>query len=71
MLKTLAHNLPPATLSHSTGLTDRDTGAFKGCGFVEFVDPASIDKVAPFNGGMLLGRALRVDYSAPRKPKEW
>jgi len=52
-------------------LTDRDTGAFKGCGFVEFVDPGSIDQVAPLNGSMLLGRALRVDYSAPRKPKEW
>lgn len=63
--------MPAPCPASFAGLTDRDTGAFKGCGFVEFVDPSAIDKVAPLNGSMLLGRALRVDYSAPRKPKEW
>ena len=52
-------------------LTDRDTGDFKGCGFVEFSDPdTSLDKAAAMNGNELMGRAVRLDYAAPRKPRE-
>jgi nucleolin len=47
-------------------LTDRDTGDFKGCGFVEFVDPASVDKAALLNGTQLAGRNVRLDFAKGR-----
>jgi len=53
-------------------LTDRDTNQFKGCGFVEFADPAAaLDKAAKLNGEMLLGRQIRLDFAAPRAPRAW
>jgi nucleolin len=51
-------------------LTDRETGDFKGCGFIEFSDPASVDQAVKKNGEDLMGRNIRIDYSAPRKPRE-
>lgn len=48
-------------------LTDRETGAFRGCGFIEFSDPTAVDKMVEQNGTMLLNRAMRVDYAAGRK----
>jgi len=51
-------------------LSDRDTGDFKGCGFVEFYDAESVDKFVLKNGQDLLGRSIRLDYSAPRAPRE-
>jgi nucleolin len=51
-------------------LTDKDSGDFKGCGFVEFSDPSvSLDKAAKLNGTDCLGRSIRIDYAAPRAPK--
>lgn len=48
-------------------LMDRESGEFKGCGFIEFTDPdASLDKAVALNGTNFLGRNLRVDYSTPR-----
>lgn len=48
-------------------LTDRETGDFRGCGFVEFADPdSSLDKAAKKNGADFLGRTIRLDYAAPR-----
>jgi len=49
-------------------LSDRETGEFKGSGFVEFSDSASTDKAIAFNGQEVLGRAIRIDYSES-KPK--
>jgi len=51
-------------------LTDRDSGDFKGCGFIEFYDAESVDKFILKNGEDVLGRNIRLDYSAPRAPRE-
>lgn len=48
-------------------LTDRETGDFKGCGFVEFYESDSVDKFVLKNGENLMGRPIRVDYSKPRE----
>ena len=47
-------------------LTDRDSGDFKGCGFVEFSDPASVDAAAAKNGETLAGRNVRLDFAKGR-----
>jgi nucleolin len=47
-------------------LTDRDSGDFKGCGFVEFYDSGSVDNFVKKNGKELMGRPIRIDYSKPR-----
>lgn len=51
-------------------LTDRESGDFKGCGFIEFYDGESVKKFVAKNGTDLLGRAVRLDYSAPRPPRD-
>jgi len=51
-------------------VTDRDTGDFKGCGFIEFYDSESVDKFVKKNGEDMLGRNLRLDYAAPKPPRE-
>jgi len=48
---------------------ERD-GQFKGCGFVEFGDTGATDKAVALNGSDLLGRSVRVDYSAPKAPRQ-
>jgi nucleolin len=48
-------------------LTDRDSGDFKGCGFIEFYDEAAVDKFVLKNGVDCMGRPIRLDYSAPKK----
>ena len=51
-------------------LSDKETQAFKGCGFIEFSDPdASLDKAAKLNGKDLLGRSIRLDFAQPRAAK--
>jgi nucleolin len=44
-------------------LSHRDTGDFKGCGFVTFLQGDAVDKAVLLNGSDLLGRAIRIDYS--------
>jgi nucleolin len=51
-------------------LTDRESGDFKGCGFVEFYETESTDKAIALNGQDCLGRSIRLDYAAAKK-KEW
>jgi len=51
-------------------LSDRDTGDFKGCGFVEFWDTKDVDSLVKKNGEELLGRNVRLDYGGARKPRE-
>lgn len=59
-------------ISQIRWLKDRDTQEFKGAGFIEFEDPdSSLDKAVGLNGSDLLGRSIRCDYAAPRKPREY
>jgi len=59
-------------ISQIRWLKDRDTQEFKGAGFIEFEDPSTaLDKAVAKNGSDLLGRSIRCDYAAPRKPREY
>ncbi len=46
---------------------DRETGAFKGFGHVEFVESEATDKAVELAGMDVMGRAIRVDYANDRK----
>jgi nucleolin len=48
-------------------LTNRETGEFKGCGFIEFWETGPVDKVVLKNGEDLLGRQVRIDYAGTKK----
>jgi nucleolin len=48
-------------------LTHMDSGDFKGCGYVEFVDGDVADKAVLLNGSKLLGRPVRIDWEAGGK----
>eukprot|EP01051_Picozoa_sp_SAG22_P011527 SAG22_NODE_1118_length_5518_cov_1.906994_2_plen_309_part_00 len=52
-------------------LTDRESGQFKGCGFIDFEDTAAVDKAAAKNGEYLLGRQCRIDYAQSKKKESW
>eukprot|EP00467_Chlorarachnion_reptans_P015545 CAMPEP_0114519244 /NCGR_PEP_ID=MMETSP0109-20121206/18893_1 /TAXON_ID=29199 /ORGANISM="Chlorarachnion reptans, Strain CCCM449" /LENGTH=398 /DNA_ID=CAMNT_0001699957 /DNA_START=67 /DNA_END=1263 /DNA_ORIENTATION=+ len=48
-------------------LTDRDSGDFKGCGFIDFASVEGVDKfITEKNGSDLMGRTIRIDYAKPR-----
>jgi nucleolin len=49
---------------------ERD-GQFKGCGFLEFSNSDATDKAVALNGSDILGRAVRVDFSAPKPPRQF
>jgi nucleolin len=44
-------------------LTDKDTGDFRGCGFIEFATPADADKAVTLHGKELKGRAVKIDWA--------
>ncbi|CAB9528259.1 Splicing factor 3B subunit 4 [Seminavis robusta] len=44
-------------------LSHKETGDFKGCGFVEFWNSEACDKAATLNGKNLLGRPIRIDWT--------
>ena len=44
-------------------LEDRDTGKFKGCGFITFESPEAAAKAVAMNGTEILGRAVKCDFS--------
>jgi len=48
-------------------LNDRESGKFKGCGFIDFADTESVDEFALKNGQALKGRAIRIDYASPKQ----
>ena len=50
--------------------TDKDTGAPKGFGYVEFSSVEEAQKVfGAMSGATIMGRPIRLDYSTPRPPR--
>jgi nucleolin len=47
-------------------VNDRQSGEFKGCGFVEFTTTEAVDKAIQLNGREIQGRAIRIDYAQNR-----
>jgi nucleolin len=54
------------TISGIRWVSDKNTGDFKGCGFVEFEDTAATDKAIKLNNSSVKGRPIRVDFAADR-----
>ena len=51
-------------------ITDRETGRFRGFGFVEMADDkAARDAIAGLNGSMVGGRPLNVNEAHPREER--
>eukprot|EP00934_Nitzschia_sp_Nitz4_P001649 Nitzschia sp. Nitz4//scaffold3_size479765//397452//398570//NITZ4_000170-RA/size479765-processed-gene-1.490-mRNA-1//1//CDS//3329550968//1649//frame0 len=44
-------------------LHHKDSGDFKGCGYVEFWNTTACEKAATLNGKNLLGRPIRIDWT--------
>jgi len=44
-------------------LTDKESGEFKGCGFVQFGSVESVDKVVAKSGSDCMGRSIRCDFA--------
>jgi RNA recognition motif-containing protein len=56
-------------------INDRETGRFRGFGFVEMADEAAAQAINALNGTMFDGRSLRINEAqerprAPRRPAE-
>lgn len=45
----------------------KDSGEFKGCGFIDFADTEAVDKFVAKKGTVLKGRPIRIDYSESRR----
>lgn len=50
-------------------ITDRDTGRFRGFGFVEMEDSAANAAIKALNETMVDGRSLRVNEARPREER--
>ena len=44
-------------------LTHKDSGEFKGCGYVQFYDPDTCHAAAQLNGTVVMGRPVRLDWA--------
>jgi RNA recognition motif-containing protein len=44
-------------------LHHKDSGDFKGCGYVDFWSTEACEKAASLNGKNLLGRPIRIDWA--------
>ena len=58
-----------ATVTGTRWLNDKETGEFKGVGFVAFESTEDVDKAVALGGEQLDGRAIRVDYAGQKKEK--
>jgi nucleolin len=56
-------------ISRIRWLTDRDSGDFKGCGFIDFTTTEAVDAFVKLNGNDLMGRNIRIDYAKARPPR--
>jgi len=54
-------------ISEIRWLNHKDTGKFKGCGFVEFAETEGADKAVAHNGEDVLGRVIRIDYQGSKR----
>lgn len=50
-------------------INDRETGRFRGFGFVEMEDAAAKQAIDALNGKEMNGRALRVNEAQERQPR--
>jgi cold-inducible RNA-binding protein len=50
-------------------INDRDTGRFRGFGFIEMEDSAADKAIAALNETMFEGRTLRVNEARPREER--
>lgn len=44
-------------------LTHKDTGDFRGCGFIQFATSEAADKAMALNGKEIMGRPIRLDWT--------
>ncbi len=50
-------------------IMDRETGRFRGFGFVEMDDSAALEAIQALNGKDIGGRALKVNEAQAREPR--
>ncbi len=50
-------------------INDRETGRFRGFGFVEMDDAAAKEAIDALNGKEISGRALRINEAQERQPR--
>jgi len=48
---------------------DRETGRFRGFGFVEMGDAEALDAIEALDGSSMGGRTLKVNEAKPRAPR--
>mmetsp|Transcript_25861 Transcript_25861/g.103337 ORF Transcript_25861/g.103337 Transcript_25861/m.103337 type:complete len:180 (+) Transcript_25861:1127-1666(+) len=56
----------PLPVARIRWVTDRASGEFKGCGFVEFDSTEDADAAIDKHGTTLLGRSIRLDWAEDR-----
>ena len=59
-----------ATVSGMRWLNDKESGEFKGIGFVSFNDTTDVDKAVTLGGEQCDGRPIRLDYAGQKKEKQ-
>ena len=57
------------TVTATRWLNDKETGEFKGVGWVTFETTEQIDKAVAMGGEALEGRPIRLDYAGQKKEK--
>jgi RNA recognition motif-containing protein len=68
---TLLDFLHPAKVTHIQWLTDRNTGKFYGSAFIETATPDDAGLVLARDGGVVLGRKIRVKYQKADEKDLW
>ena len=58
-----------AKVASTRWLNDKETGEFKGIGFVAFESTADVDKAVTLGGENLEGRPIRLDYAGQKSDK--
>ena len=57
------------TVTATRWLNDKETGDFKGVGWVTFSSTEEVDKAVEMGGEQLDGRPIRIDYAGQKKEK--